>query len=413
MKIKDLSFLKVFALSICLFALLGLVATGTVSATTYYVAPTGADANDGSSARPFKTIQRAADIVNPGDTVIVRKGTYTDPKSDGFVVRVSRSGTPSAFITFKSEILHGAVLDGVSQQGTALYFATGASYIRFEGFEVTRTYNGISWSIGNAYNPAYIYHDVVFFRNHFHDIGRITTTTAYGMGGTGAPPRSYNIVYDSNLFHHMGRINESHLDQVIYLCGYNQTIINNVFYNSDGWRGWPVSVSAEYDAGDGKNIRIINNTFGDPNPKPYKDGHIVVSWQVDQQIENLVISNNIFYNPQYACVFFWSPYAQKVKSAYIRNNIATVSNIVSQRAGQTNWINANVTYSNNRLSTDPQFVDAANNDYHLSPTSPAINFGNATDAPNHDYDGFVRPQGAGPDAGAYYRGKLQIGQPYR
>ena len=79
MKIKDLSFLKVFALSICLFALLGLVATGTVSATTYYVAPTGADANDGSSARPFKTIQRAADIVNPGDTVIVRKGTYTDP----------------------------------------------------------------------------------------------------------------------------------------------------------------------------------------------------------------------------------------------------------------------------------------------------------------------------------------------
>src|SRR5262249_31357167 len=45
--------------------------------TTYYVSPTGSDSNPGSEAAPFKTIQKAADIVNPGDAVIVEDGVYT------------------------------------------------------------------------------------------------------------------------------------------------------------------------------------------------------------------------------------------------------------------------------------------------------------------------------------------------
>src|SRR5215510_2133589 len=44
---------------------------------TYYVSPTGSDSNSGTQDQPFRTIQRAADVVNPGNTVIVEDGVYT------------------------------------------------------------------------------------------------------------------------------------------------------------------------------------------------------------------------------------------------------------------------------------------------------------------------------------------------
>lgn len=45
-------------------------------AATYYVAPTGADTNPGTSNRPFATIMRAQAAAASGDTVYLRGGTY-------------------------------------------------------------------------------------------------------------------------------------------------------------------------------------------------------------------------------------------------------------------------------------------------------------------------------------------------
>ena len=78
----------------------------------YYVAPNGADTNDGSRRHPFATIRKAAEVVNPGDTVIVRDGTYTDLDKDGAMVPVRRSGKPGAPVTFRAEHQWRAVLDG-------------------------------------------------------------------------------------------------------------------------------------------------------------------------------------------------------------------------------------------------------------------------------------------------------------
>jgi hypothetical protein len=44
----------------------------------FHVAATGNDANDGSSAKPFKSISAAARIAQPGDTVTVHAGTYRE-----------------------------------------------------------------------------------------------------------------------------------------------------------------------------------------------------------------------------------------------------------------------------------------------------------------------------------------------
>jgi len=47
------------------------------------------------------------------------------------------------------------------------------------------------------------------------------------------------------------------------------------------------------------------------------------------------------------------------------------------------------------------WTDPAHGDFHLTPTSTAINNADPTDYPARDHDGIARPSGAAPDAGAY------------
>ncbi len=52
--------------------------TSTVLAKEYHVSVNGSDANKGSKAKPFKTIQAAADAAQPGDVITVHAGTYRE-----------------------------------------------------------------------------------------------------------------------------------------------------------------------------------------------------------------------------------------------------------------------------------------------------------------------------------------------
>ncbi len=56
-----------------------LVALATVAeAAEFHVAQRGNDANPGTQAAPFRTIQRATDLAQPGDAVTVHQGTYRE-----------------------------------------------------------------------------------------------------------------------------------------------------------------------------------------------------------------------------------------------------------------------------------------------------------------------------------------------
>src|SRR5262245_17096681 len=67
-------------------------------AATLHVAVTGRDEADGKTPlTAFRTLQRAADLVEPGDTVEVGPGVYFE------TVRLTRAGTVDRPITFRAD----------------------------------------------------------------------------------------------------------------------------------------------------------------------------------------------------------------------------------------------------------------------------------------------------------------------
>jgi len=69
----------------------------SLSATTYYVAPppTGGDSNPGTLGSPWATLQHAADVIQPGDTVLLRAGSFAG-------AHFTTSGTVALPITVKA-----------------------------------------------------------------------------------------------------------------------------------------------------------------------------------------------------------------------------------------------------------------------------------------------------------------------
>ena len=105
-----------------------------VFGASFYVAPSGLDGNPGSLALPWQTIQKAANVLTPGDTVYVRAGTYSK-------VSVNVSGSAAGgFVTFANYPGETPVIDatGVTPPAgdTALFLLAGRSYVVIQGFEL-------------------------------------------------------------------------------------------------------------------------------------------------------------------------------------------------------------------------------------------------------------------------------------
>ncbi|MGW4733037.1 right-handed parallel beta-helix repeat-containing protein [Streptomyces shenzhenensis] len=75
----------------------GAATHGSRAGQTYYVAPSGQDTADGRTAKkPFRHIQRCADVLVPGDTCLILSGTYAE------TVVPARSGTADQPITYRA-----------------------------------------------------------------------------------------------------------------------------------------------------------------------------------------------------------------------------------------------------------------------------------------------------------------------
>src|SRR3989344_3953066 len=131
-----------------------------VSATTYYVSPSGSDSNSGSMNAPFKTISKGISVAGAGDTVIVGDGVYYG------AITFTRSGTAVNPIIFRSANKWGAVLDGQNSVVNGVGFSSYVNNIIIEGFEIKNSLeSGIKLNTGNS--------NLKILKNKIHHIGRV------------------------------------------------------------------------------------------------------------------------------------------------------------------------------------------------------------------------------------------------
>jgi hypothetical protein len=388
----------------------GTACAATGSGVCYYVSPTGSDSNAGTSASPFQTIQHATNVVNPGDMVIVRDGTYNNPAISGVgskLIIMTRGGTAANHVVFTAEHKWGAKIDGLNNT-SATGWEFSANYIEVrdfecEGFSDTcmENYNGGSSSGGQF---------ISITGNNIHDVGRYCTTTTTGRDGIFIS--NDNVTIEGNQIHDIGRgapgevlsgvtcvdsVNTLHYqnnDHGIYVdAGFtsanNLTIKNNVFYRNE--RGWSIQVYP----GAVNNLRVLNNTFLCANP--YRNGHITLS----APITNSAIENNISWEPTTGFLSYDNT------SGY--SNLSVASNLTYQGTVGAGAAPGGIALTGNLDNIDPRIVsapsctvDAASlPDAHLQLGSPAIDVGlTLVDVPI-DYDGTARPQGIKFDLGAF------------
>jgi parallel beta-helix repeat protein len=113
---------------------LTLGAVAPALATEYFVSPAGNDRASGKAGAPWKTLQKAADSVGPGDRVTVEDGAYR-----GFLLEGRQFGPGPRRVVFvarnkwKARVTSPARGRG-GEDGIAI---VASSYVTIDGFEVT------------------------------------------------------------------------------------------------------------------------------------------------------------------------------------------------------------------------------------------------------------------------------------
>jgi parallel beta-helix repeat protein len=113
------------------------------TAATYYVDGENAaasDGNPGTEERPWRSLHKAADVLQPGDVVFVKEGTYEVEAGCTWsrpAINPRNSGTADSPIAFRAYPGHRVVVTNqVTDKGCAVLGARDRDYIIVDGFEV-------------------------------------------------------------------------------------------------------------------------------------------------------------------------------------------------------------------------------------------------------------------------------------
>jgi len=158
-------------------------AMGTACAATYYVdGINGNDANSGTFEQPFETIGKAAGLMVPGDTCMVRRGTYRE------TVAPAGSGRADARITFRPYADEEVVISGCEP-------VTG--WARQEG-SIWKA--PIAWDLGQGNNQVFVDGSFVFEARwpDSADLSR-PTVNPVGPGSTWMPDNATGIICDDHI----------------------------------------------------------------------------------------------------------------------------------------------------------------------------------------------------------------------
>jgi len=358
-----------------LYALLvnfGLV-VASAQAAEFYVATQGSDADPGTPAHPFQTITYGYRMAGEGDTIYVLPGVYTDYKSR-WGIRLGKNGTAANPIVLKSAVRGGAVVDGQNATDRNQGFYIDGNNNVVDGFEIRNCPNGgISiWGDGNQ-----------ILNNEIHHNGNPDSSSINGKDGVYSNEGTRDNYYAGNSIHDNGRPG-SNLDHGLYLCGQNETVINNLLFRNAASGLQVAGYSTVSNMGVYNNDVAWNGTSG------------IILWQ---DLSGVDIRNNIIYENGHAGVLC---YAATGSGVVVDHNL-----VYENGYGSYDFTEGGSTVSydlGTTISADPAFGDDSSSgfDPRLSSSSPALQAGlNLSSAFTTDITGAARPATGPWDLGAW------------
>jgi hypothetical protein len=393
----------------------------TAQGPIYYVATDGIDAPGcGTIASPCRTIQYAAGQVQAGDTVLINPGTYTGG------ITVDTSGTASEPITFRANGA-GVIVSGSGGERDA-FFITEADYIVVEGLTIQNANraglrislsdhvtvrnctfaNNTTWglftdfsdytTVENCESYGAVDQHGIYISNssdypilrgnrlhHNHDCG-LHMNGDVSMGGDGIISHALvenNIIYENGVGGGSG----------INMDGVTDSVIrNNLLYNN---HASGISLYQIDGGGSSQNNRVLNNTI-----IMASDGRWALNIpDTNNKLFNNIVLNNHSYR---GSILITTPTSAGFESDY---------NVVMDRFSTEGEGNTRLTlaqwqalgYDQHSIIATPSqlFVNSSAADYHLTPSSPAIDKGTLLNDVPTDLEGNPRPSGITHDIGAY------------
>jgi hypothetical protein len=418
-----------FYFLIFLFLSLSFLDIVSTNAATYYVDqnhPNASDSNPGTEAFPWRTPNKAAQMMVAGDTVLIKEGSYFVGSGDWYLpaLNPSNSGTPGNPIIFRAYPGHSVKL-------TATMKVIGAyqrDYIEWDGFIVeTTNYSSNSEGACAIVSANYITikncelightvnindnHQAIWMQNASNIIIKNNIIRGVKGGNGSAGIKAYNtqnVLIENNEIYdcdtgiqskHHGenwtiRYNYIHNCETGFVGGnstdqsynYYFYIYQNIFAN--------LSFRALDPVGNFRYGKVYNNVF-------YNSGSSFV-WGWSWGTWNAEFWNNIIvksFGTLYPCGDWYGTYTVD----YWNYNAYSASSIVfegSRNFSQWQGLGRDL----NSFISDPLLVNAASGNFHLATNSPCLNAG--IDRQDYDGDGNTNER---INMGAYITGNEIIG----
>jgi hypothetical protein len=302
-----------------------------------FASPTGSDSSAGTEAAPFRTAQRLAGSLSPGQTGCLRGGAYTATGS--YVLSPEHGGAPGSPIVVRSypgerarlvgiTDIHNGVDDvtladltfeGTGESNTVKVYAADAT---IEGSEITNAWRGLSCMM---------------------------------LGSNSGAGQALRTVVRGNTFHACGNPANGNKDHGIYAANVLEgRIVDNVLYDSAAY-----AIQLYPNA----QRTLFAHNVVDGGPPSVRGGVIVAGSDSHASSENAIEHNVIAYAATYNVISSWEGVTGS-------GNLAQDNCLWDGTDGEL--ANGGGLSVSGNLIADPSFLDRSGHDYRLAADSPCL-----------------------------------------